>query len=123
MCVFVCVCEYMCVCTVCVTCYYIIADINRIFTIRLCHHSDVMDKNNMTPFLVGCWKGHKDVIQYLAEVCKCNLGEFSYQYLVEIDDCVFDLALCVLNKHKFCLSFNISVILSSLCYVFCLYSV
>ena len=51
-------------------------------------HTDVRDKYNWTPLHWACAEGHKDVITYLIEDIKCDVGEcvdqsdlvFSYKF-------------------------------------------
>ena len=38
-------------------------------------HTDVRDKQNMTPLHWACSEGHKDLVVYLIEVIKCDVGE------------------------------------------------
>ena len=33
------------------------------------------DKDNMTPLQWACKKGHKEIVQYLVEEVKCDVGE------------------------------------------------
>ena len=37
--------------------------------------TDVRDKDNMTPLHWACVRGSKDVVQYLVEVGKMDVGE------------------------------------------------
>ncbi len=43
--------------------------------VELCFTTDVRDKDNMTPFHWACWRGSKDVVQYLVEERKMDVGE------------------------------------------------
>ena len=38
-------------------------------------HTEVRDKNNMTPLHSACRWGNKEAVQYLVEVVKCDVGE------------------------------------------------
>ncbi len=38
-------------------------------------HTGVRDVANYTPLHYACGYGHKDIVQFLVEVCKCNVGE------------------------------------------------
>ena len=38
-------------------------------------HTDVRDEQNMTPLHYACIGGHKDLVVYLIEVIKCDVGE------------------------------------------------
>ena len=38
-------------------------------------HTDVRDEDNMTLLHVACLNGHKEVVQYLVEEVKCDVGE------------------------------------------------
>ncbi len=40
------------------------------------HTTDVRDKDNKTPLHCACEGGSKDVVQYLVEEVKCDVGEF-----------------------------------------------
>ncbi len=39
------------------------------------HTTDVRDKDNKTPLHCACEVGSKDVVQYLVEEIKCDVGE------------------------------------------------
>ena len=41
-------------------------------------HTDVRDKYNRTPLHTSCLNGRKEIVQYLVEVVKCDVGESSY---------------------------------------------
>ncbi len=38
-------------------------------------HTDVRDKWNQTPLHWACWGGHIQVVKYLVEVLKVDVGE------------------------------------------------
>ena len=38
-------------------------------------HTDVKEMDNMTPLHLACERGHKEVVQYLVEEAKCDVGE------------------------------------------------
>ena len=38
-------------------------------------HTDVMDKNNQTPLHLACRGGSLEVVRYLVEDVKCDVGE------------------------------------------------
>ena len=40
-------------------------------------HTEVRDKDNMTPLQLACVCGNKEVVRYLIEVVKCDVGESS----------------------------------------------
>ena len=40
------------------------------------HYTDVGDKDNVTPLLYACNYGNKELVQYLVEELKCDVGEF-----------------------------------------------
>ena len=44
-------------------------------------HTDVRDKNNVTPLLYACKFGNKELVQYLAGELKCDVGEFVGIYI------------------------------------------
>ncbi len=39
------------------------------------HTTDARDKNNKTPLHWACEGGNEDVVQYLVEEIKCDVGE------------------------------------------------
>ena len=43
--------------------------------VELCSTTDVRDKDNMTPLHWACLGGSKDLIQYLVEEGKMDIGE------------------------------------------------
>ncbi len=43
--------------------------------VELCSTTDVRDKVNMTPLHYACVGGSKDVVQYLVEELKMDVGE------------------------------------------------
>ena len=43
--------------------------------VELCSTTDVRDKDNKTPLHWACVRGSKDVVQYLVEERKMDLGE------------------------------------------------
>ena len=43
----------------------------------LCKHSDVRNNENKTPLHLACSHGSKEVVQYLVEEVKCDVGESS----------------------------------------------
>ena len=43
--------------------------------VELCSTTDVRDKDNMTPLHQACIWGNKDVVQYLVEERKMDVGE------------------------------------------------
>ncbi len=43
--------------------------------VELCSTTDVRDKDNMTPLQRACMWGKKDVVQYLVEERKIDVGE------------------------------------------------
>ncbi len=50
--------------------YYYVVSI-----VELCCTTDVRDKDNWTPLHLACWSGSKDVVQYLVEELKMDVGE------------------------------------------------
>ena len=36
------------------------------------------DEDNQTPLHISCFYGHKEVVHYLVEVVKCDVGESFY---------------------------------------------
>ena len=38
-------------------------------------HSEVRDKNNETPLHYACYYGHTEIVKFLVEEAKCNIGE------------------------------------------------
>ena len=45
-------------------------------------HTDVRDKYEKTPLHTACESGHKEVVQYLVEKVKCDVGEYLALYNV-----------------------------------------
>ncbi len=43
--------------------------------VELCSTTDVRDKDNRTPLHLACKGGSKDVVQYLVEELKIDVGE------------------------------------------------
>ncbi len=43
--------------------------------VELCFTTDVRDINNMTPLHWACVRGSKDMVQYLVEEGKMDVGE------------------------------------------------
>ncbi len=43
--------------------------------VELCSTTDVRDKDNRTPLHYACVEGSKDVVQYLVEELKMDVGE------------------------------------------------
>ncbi len=52
--------------------------------VELCSTTDVRDKNNMTPLHLACEGGSKDVVQYLVEELKMDVGEIYIVYVLLI---------------------------------------
>ncbi len=46
-----------------------------IVSLEVSPHTGVRDVYNYTPLHLACVYGHKDIIQFLVEVGKCNIGE------------------------------------------------
>ena len=44
-------------------------------------HTDVGDKDNLTPLLYACQCGSKELVQYLVGELKCDVGEFVGIYI------------------------------------------
>ena len=44
-------------------------------------HTEVRDKNNVTPLLYACEYGNKELVQYLVGELKCDVGEFVGIYI------------------------------------------
>ncbi len=46
-----------------------------IVSLEVSPHTGVRGRANYTPLHNACIVGHKDIVQFLVEVCKCNIGE------------------------------------------------
>ncbi len=38
-------------------------------------HTGVRDEANWTPLHNACFNGHKDIVEWLVVMCKCDIGE------------------------------------------------
>ena len=50
-------------------------------TVILLYCTDVRDGYNNTPLLSACMGGNKELVQYLVEEVKCDVGEFVGGYI------------------------------------------
>ncbi len=50
---------------------------HRVYFTIITHitHTEVRDKNNQTPLDTACLFGHTEVVKFLVEEAKCNIGE------------------------------------------------
>ncbi len=58
--------------------YYTVYSHNNNYVVsivELCSTTDVRGKDNWTPLHWACWKGSKDLVQYLVEELKMDVGE------------------------------------------------